>query len=218
MQLCWLTGGGQQNIGDLRSPAQHSPCLAPAVLARSSRQPSYPPSCSPCPASEPSRHPCGPQRVKCPQKHLGLSWGLLTCCYPSSEPPTNNSFINNGILPNWHLKWLYWVKKMKVFTGAQLQSRQKAKIISEPFCPAHPHLRGCCCPGAAGRNSPLSSLALVHWMMLLLLKKGDQAWILGHFGAPHTTEVMTAITAGVTHGLVCSSSATDCLCDLEHIT
>lgn len=61
-------------------------------------------------------------------------------------------------------------------------------------------------------------------LLVLQLKKGDRAWILGHFGAPHTTEVMTvymanwsSINAGAIQGLVSSSSVTDYLCDLGHI-
>jgi len=132
-------------------------------------------------------------RVPWPQlRSCDLLLKVSASCHPSSELPTNNSFNDNGILQHWHLKWLYWVKENKLLTGAQSQSRQKAEIIAERFCPVHSHLAGCCCPGAVGRNSPHSSVSLVHWMMLLQLKKGDWAWNLGHFGAPHIAEVMAA--------------------------
>lgn len=172
MQKFWDTGGEQLNIVELQTPA---------ILCRSSWQPLHPPSCISCPALEPSRQPqcCVPPRVPWPQlRSRGLLLKVSRSCYPSSEPPANDSCIDNCISQYWHLQWLCWVKNQQLFTGAQ-----KSKIISRPSVLYTPTLTGCCCPGAMGRNSLLSSVVLVPWILLLLpqLRKEDCNWILEHY-------------------------------------
>lgn len=86
---------------ELWTPAQYSLCLAPDVLSRSSGYPLYPPNCTPHPALEPLRQPHGPQSVKCPREHLGLSSGIVSSprksLYPVTHPQSYPLII--------HLSW-----------------------------------------------------------------------------------------------------------------
>lgn len=155
---------------------------------------SDPSSAQPVPGPSLPTHPAAPHsQLRSP---AGVHAGHKVLSVPqsalASEPPTNVSFMDNGVLQHRHSQRLCQVKKKKLLTGAQ--SRQKAKIIGEPFCPAHPHPKRVLLSWGRGQEQPaqLCCPCALNDALLLQLKKGDWARALGHFHAPRITEVMAA--------------------------